>query len=42
VRTAAPDLQALNSTVHGCTGTVDVARGQLRVRAQSLARVPVG
>jgi hypothetical protein len=41
LRTAAPELQALNSTVYGFTGTVNVARGELRVRAQSLARVPV-
>ena len=42
MRTAAPDLQALNSTVYGFTGTVNVARGQLRVRGQSLARILVG
>ncbi len=42
LRTAAPDLQAINATVFGFTGTVNVARGELRVRAQSLARVPVG
>ena len=41
LRTAAPGLQALNATVFGFTGTVNVARGELRVRAQSLARVPV-
>ena len=42
LRTAAPDLQAINATVFGFTGTVNVARGELRVRAQSLARVLVG
>lgn len=41
LRTAAPELQALNATVFGLTGTVNVARGELRVRARSLARVPV-
>ncbi|GAA5651852.1 hypothetical protein [Geodermatophilus obscurus] len=39
--TAAPELQALNSTVYGFTGTVNVGRGELRVRAHSLARVLV-
>ena len=41
LRTAAPELQALNSTVYGFTGTVNVGRGELRVRAHSLARVLV-
>jgi hypothetical protein len=41
LRTAAPGLEALNAAVFGMTGTVNVARGELRVRAQSLARVPV-
>jgi hypothetical protein len=41
LRTAAPELQELNATVYGFTGTVNVARGELRIRAQSLARVPV-
>ena len=41
LRTAAPELQALNSTVYGFTGTVNAGRGELRVRAQSLARVLV-
>ncbi len=41
LRTAAPDLQALNSTVYGFTGTIKAARGELRIRAQSLARVLV-
>jgi hypothetical protein len=42
MRSAAPDLRAVNSTVYGFTGTNNVARGQLRVRGRSLARVPVG
>ena len=42
LRTAAPDLRTLNATVFGFTGTLNVARGELRVRAQSLARVLVG
>ena len=42
LRTAAPELQALNATVFGYTGTVNVARGELRARAKSLAQVPVG
>jgi hypothetical protein len=42
LRTAAPDLRTLNATVFGFTGTLNVARGELRVRAQSLARMPVG
>ena len=41
LRTAAPELQALNPTVYGFTGTVNAGRGELRVRAQSLARVLV-
>ena len=41
LRTAAPELQALNATVYGFTGTVNAGRGELRVRAQSLARVLV-
>jgi hypothetical protein len=41
LRTAVPELQALNSTVYGFTGTVNVGRGELRVRAHSLARVLV-
>ncbi|SDY97866.1 hypothetical protein SAMN05660209_04249 [Geodermatophilus africanus] len=42
MRSAAPDLRAVNSTVYGFTGTNDVTRGQTRVRGQSLARVLVG
>jgi hypothetical protein len=42
MRSAAPELRAVNSTVYGFTGTNNVARGQLRVRGQSLARVLVG
>jgi hypothetical protein len=42
LRTAVADLQALNATVFGFTGTLNVARSELRVRAQSLARVPIG
>ena len=41
LRTAVPGLQALNATVYGFTGTVNAGRGELRVRAQSLARVLV-
>jgi hypothetical protein len=41
LRTAAPELQALNSTVYGITGTLNAGRGELRVRAHSLARVLV-
>ena len=41
MRSPAPDLQPVNSTVYGFTGTNNVARGQLRVRGQSLARIPV-
>ena len=41
LRTAAPELQAVNSTVFGFTGTTNVARRELRIRAQSLARVLV-
>ena len=42
LRTAVPEMRALNATVFGFTGTLNVARGELRVRAQTLARVPVG
>ncbi len=42
LRTAAPELQAVNATVFGSTGTTNVARAELRIRAQSLARVLVG
>ena len=42
MRNASPDLRAVNSAVYGFTGTNNVARGQLRVRGQSLARVLVG
>ncbi len=42
MRTGAPELQAVNSTVYGFTGTVNVGTGQIRVRAQSLAQVLVG
>ena len=42
LRTAVPELQAVNSTVFGFTGTANVARAELRIRAQSLARVLVG
>lgn len=41
LRTAAPGLQALKATVFLFTGTVNVARSELRIRAQSLARIPV-
>ncbi|MGY1781830.1 DUF3237 family protein [Geodermatophilus sp. SYSU D01036] len=41
LRTADPSLAALNRTVYGMTGTVNMARGQIRARAESLARVAV-
>ena len=41
LRTAAPELQVVNATVFGFTGTVNAGRRELRVRAQSLARVLV-
>ena len=41
MRTADPSLTALNRTVYGMTGTVNMARGQIRARAESLARVAV-
>ena len=42
MRSASLDLRAVNSAVYGFTGTNNVARGQIRVRGQSLARVLVG
>ena len=41
MRSAAPDLQPVNSMVYGFTGTNNVGRGQIRVRGQSLARILV-
>ncbi|SFT99300.1 Protein of unknown function [Geodermatophilus amargosae] len=41
MRTADPSLAALNRTVYGMTGAVNMARGQIRARAESLARVAV-
>ncbi len=41
MRTADPSLAACNRTVYGMTGTVNMGRGQIRARAESLARVAV-
>ena len=41
MRTGDPSLAVLNRTVYGMTGAVNVARGTIRARAESLARVPV-
>ncbi len=41
MRTGDPSLAAVNRTVLGMTGTVNMARGTIRARAESLARVPV-
>ena len=41
MRTGDPSLTAVNRTVYGMTGTVNMARGTIRARAESLARVPV-
>jgi hypothetical protein len=41
MRTGDPSLAAVNGTVFGMTGTVNMATGIIRARAESLARVPV-
>ncbi|MGY1712341.1 DUF3237 family protein [Geodermatophilus sp. SYSU D00758] len=41
MQTGVPALAEVNRTVFGFTGTVNMARGQIRVRGESLARVPV-
>ena len=41
MRTGDPSLAAVDRTVYGMTGTVNMARGTIRGRAESLARVPV-
>ncbi len=41
MRTGDPSPAAGNRTVLGMTGTVDMARGTVRARAENLARVPV-
>jgi hypothetical protein len=42
LRTMDPELQVVNRTVYGFTGTANVARSELKVRLRSLAPVPVG
>ncbi|MGY1704204.1 DUF3237 family protein [Geodermatophilus sp. SYSU D00697] len=41
MQTAEPSLAALNHTVYGMTGTVNMARGEVRASARSIAAVPV-
>ncbi len=42
MRTGAPELRAVNATVYGFTGTVNVGIGPIRVRTTSLPQVLVG
>jgi hypothetical protein len=41
MQSAEPSLAALNHTVYGMNGTVNMARGEVRASARSLAAVPV-
>jgi hypothetical protein len=41
LHTGDPSPAVLNRTVYGMTGTANMAQGQIRTRAEGLARVPV-